>query len=402
MLSLICAVAMIFAIAFVISTNRRAIRPRVIFAAFALQLALALLTLRLPQGVAAVQALAQGVKVVMGYSQAGTQLVFGDLAGPAIKNSFAIFVLPVVIFFASLIAVLYHLGVMQFIVRVIGGLLRQVLGTSRCESLCAAANIFVGQTESPLVIRPYIATATASQTFAIMTSGMAGVAGTILAAYALLGVRMDYLLAASIMSAPAGLMMAKIVMPETEGLDCDTAVVPTAERSGTLIMAASEGARTGLAIAAGLAAMLLAFSGLIALLNGLLSIAGGWFGASNLSFQEVLGWVFAGPMRLFGLSWREAQVAGGLLGEKVILNEFVAYVHFARIQATLTPYAQRVITFMLCGFANIGSIAVQLAVIGGIDPSKRDFVARFGLRALIAATLANLLNAAIAAIIAVN
>lgn len=401
MLTSFAGIACILLIAILASSSRRSIRPRVVLTAFGLQLLFALLALRVPEGVAVIKAIAGGAEAVLGYSKAGISLVFGDLAGGSIKNSLVVFVLPIVIFFSALISILYHLRVMQFVVRTIGGTLQRVIGTDRVESLCAAANIFVGQTESPLVIRPYLANVTSSQMFAIMTSGMAGVAGTILLAYSQLGVRMDYLLAATFMSAPAGLLMAKIIMPETEerSPEADIPIALESEEASSLIMAAGEGAQTGLKIAASIGAMLIAFVGIIALLNGALGGIGDLVGVPGLTFQKAIGYVFAPLMMLLNLSWHEARIAGGLFGEKLILNEFVAYIDFAKIQATLSVRAQLVITFALCGFANIGSIAIQLAVIGGIAPEKRAFVAKYGPRALLAASLANLLNAAVAGLV---
>ena len=401
MLNSLFGIASILAIALLFSRNRRAIRPRVILTAFALQLAFATLTLRIPQGVSAVHGVASAAEAVLGYSRAGIDLVFGDLAGGPIKNSLAVFMLPIVIFFSSLISILYHLGIMQFIVQSIGGALQRIIGTDRVESLCAAANIFVGQTESPLVIRPYLTGVTASQLFAIMTSGMAGVAGTILLAYSQLGIRMDYLLAATFMSVPAGLLMAKIIMPETEDpvQEQATEQAHPDERSSSIIMAAAEGAQTGLKIAASIGAMLIAFVSIIALLNGAFGAIGAAFGVNDLTFQSLIGYIFAPLMALLNLSWTEAHIAGSLFGQKLILNEFVAYIDFAKVQQSLSSHAQLVITFALCGFANIGSIAIQIAVIGGISPEKRDFVAKNGPRALLAASLANLLNAAVAGLV---
>ena len=287
MLTSVLGIALIVGLAFLFSHDRRAVRPRIVATAFALQLVLAILTLRVPQGVHALQGAAAAAEAVLGYSRAGIEMVFGDLAGGTIKNSLAVFVLPIVIFFSSLISILYHLGIMQFIVRSIGGALQRIIGTDRVESLCAAANMFVGQTESPLVIRPYLPFVTGSQLFAIMTSGMAGVAGTILLAYSQLGVRMDYLLAAAVMSVPAGLLMAKIVMPETDDAAATQRIEhgPANERASSIIMAAAEGAQTGLKIAASIGAMLIAFVSIIALLNGALGLFGSAVGLPDLTFR---------------------------------------------------------------------------------------------------------------------
>ena len=409
----VAGIAVLLLIALALSTDRRSIRLRVVGAAFALQLAIAVLVLKAPWGVAALSAASGGVSNLLGYAHAGVAFLFGPLARPEIGGtSFAIAALPVIIFFASLVSILYYLGVMQLVVRWIGGAIERVIGVSKVESLCAAANIFVGQSESPLVIRPYLAGLTPPQVFTVMTSGMAGVAGTILAAYASMGIRIDYLLAASFMAAPGGILMAKIIMPDRslapEG-ELPLGDVPGAtagepmpdathdeERPANLIMAAAQGAQTGVKLAVAVGAMVLAFVALVALANGLLGGVGHWFGIEGLSFQRLLGYVFQPVMFLLNVPWREAGIAGGLFGEKIVLNEFVAYIDLGKQAAALSPRTVAIVTFALCGFANFSSIAIQMAVTGGLAPNQRPVIARLGLRALAAGSLANLMSAALA------
>ncbi len=397
----LAGIALILCIALALSSNRRHIRPRVVGPAFAMQAAIAFLVLYVPAGKAVIAAMSGGVANLLGYAHAGVEFIFGSLATPEIGgNSFAIAALPVIIFFASLISILYYLGIMQLIVRWVGGAIQQVTGISKVESLCAAANIFVGQSESPLVIRPYLAGLTPAQLFLVMTSGMAGVAGTILAAYASMGIRIDYLLAASFMSAPGGILMAKIMMPDTPG-DEDTEPVILIETShddekpANLIMAAAQGAQTGVKLAVAVGAMVLAFVALVALANGMLAGIGNWFGYPDLSFQAALGLVFKPVMFLLGVPWNEAGAAGGLFGTKVVLNEFVAYISLGQ-QTGLSGLTVAIVTFALCGFANFSSIAIQMAVTGGLAPNQRPMIAKLGLKALAAGSLANLMSAALA------
>ena len=392
----------ILLIAFALSVNRRAIRPRVVGAALVLQAGIAFLVLRTPWGRAAIGAMSHGVSNLLGYAKAGTDFIFGPIASPAIGGaSFAIAALPVIIFFSSLISILYYLGVMQFVIRWVGGGIRKVTGITRVESLCAAANIFVGQSESPLVIKPYLAGLTPAQLFTVMTAGMAGVAGTILGAYAsMIGTQLlPYLLAASFMSAPGGIAMAKIIMPDDPAAPPGEPLLSLPEeeeRPANLIMAASQGAQVGVKLAVAVGAMVLAFVALIALANGLLGGIGAMFGQPDLSFQQMIGLLFRPVMWLLGVPWDEAGVAGGLFGTKLVLNEFVGFIELARVQASLSAATVAVVTFSLCGFANFASIAVQMAVTGNLAPNQRPVIARLGIRALIAGSLANLMSAALA------
>lgn len=394
-------IVLILAIAFILSSDRKAIRPRVVVAAFALQAGFAALVLYVPWGNRVLQAIAGGVSALLGYAHAGTEFIFGPLAKPEIGgNSFAIAALPVIIFFAALISVLYYVGIMQLVIKWVGGALEKLTGVSKVESLSAAANIFVGQSESPLVIRPYLTALTPSQLFCLMSVGMAGVAGTILAAYASMGIRIDYLVAAAFMSAPGGILMAKIIMPDPKGealVEPDEVKIPDEEeRPANVIMAAAQGAQTGVKLAVMVGAMVLAFVALVALANGILGGIGGWFGNPQLSFQMILGYVFAPVFYLLGApSWSEAMTAGGFFGTKVVLNEFVAFIDLGAVQG-LSEKSVAIVTFALCGFANFSSIAIQMAVTGGLAPNQRPVIARLGVKALAAGSLSNLMSAALA------
>lgn len=406
----IAGIIVILGLAVLLSSNRRAIRLRVVGAAFALQASVAVLVLYVPAGRAAIQGLAMGVSALLGYAGEGTKLIFGSLAtDPRYGTAFAFSALPVIIFFASLVAVLYHIGLMQLIIRYIGGAIEKIVGVSKVEALCAAANIFVGQSEAPLVIRPYLAGLAPSQMFAVMTVGMAGVAGTILAAYAaLLGpTALPYLLAASFMSAPGGLLMAKIVMPDEPDLvavisdgEPIRAVDPDSEeeRPANIIMAAAMGAQTGVRIAVAVAAMVLAFVALVALANGILGGIGTALGYPGLSFQSILGTLLAPMMYLLNIPANETAAAGGLLGTKVVLNEFVAFIDLGQVK-NLSSRTTAIVTFALCGFANFSSIAIQMASAGSLAPNQRPTIARLGIRALLAGSLANLMSAALAGLL---
>ncbi len=426
----LAGIVVILAIAFLLSVGKRRIKLRVVGAAFALQALLAFLVLRTPWGRSAIQGMSDGVAALLSYADQGTAFLFGQPDNNPLSNTFALGALPVIVFFAALVSILYHLGIMQRIVRWAGGAIGWITGVSKVEALGSAANIFVGQSESPLVVRPYLAALSPARLFTLMTVGMAGVAGTILAAYAgLLGSEyLPFLLAAAFMSAPGGILMAKIIMPDEDepelAVEGDIALPsqrisaegPAAlteggkahevemsetfeegQKPANVIEAAAQGAQTGVKLAVAVGAMVLAFVALVALANGLLGTVGGWFGYGNLSFQMMLGWLFAPVMLLLGIPWEQAQVAGGLFGTKIVLNEFVAFIDLGRIGAeVLSERSRAIITFALCGFANFSSIAIQMAVTGGLAPNQRPVIARLGLRALAAGSLANLMSAALA------
>jgi CNT family concentrative nucleoside transporter len=412
----IAGIAVILALAFLLSSNRRAIRLRVVAAAFALQAGIAVLVLYTSWGQAGIQGLSSGVANLLGYANQGTEFLFGPTDKNPLGHTFALGALPVIIFFASIVAILYYLGIMQRIVRWVGGAIGWITGIGRVESLSAAANIFVGQSESPLVVRPYLAALPPAQIFTVMTVGMAGVAGTILLAYAqLLGPQaLPFLLAAAFMSAPGGILMAKIIMPDEprkdelplEGAAPEEQKVDVAEtfeegeKPANIIMAAAQGAQTGVRLAVAVGAMVLAFVALVALANGLLGGIGHWFGIADLSFQKIVGTIFRPIMFLIGIPWNEAGNAGGLFGTKVVLNEFVAFIDLGQMHAgQLSPRSVKIVTFALCGFANFSSIAIQMAVTGNLAPNQRPVIARLGIKALIAGSLANLMSAALAGLL---
>jgi CNT family concentrative nucleoside transporter len=413
----LAGVAAIILIAVVFSSNRKAIRLRIVGAAFALQAVIAFLVIRTRGGRAVIQSMSDGVASLLSYATKGTEFLFGPTDANPLAHTFAIAALPVIVFFASLVAILYHLGIMQRIVKWVGGAIGWVTGVSRVESLGSAANIFVGQSESPLVVRPYLAALPPSHLFTLMSVGMAGVAGTILAAYAgLLGEKyLPYLLAAAFMSAPGGILMAKLIMPDEpagpEELelrggasvapedDIEVHTFEEGERPANIIMAAAQGAQTGVKLAVAVGAMVLAFVALVALANGLLGGIGGWFGRPDLSFQAIVGLLFSPVMYLIGIPWNEAGVAGGLFGTKIVLNEFVAFIDLGNATgpaAALSDRSRAIVTFALCGFANFSSIAIQMAVTGNLAPNQRPMIAKLGLRALLAGSLANLMSAALA------
>ncbi|GAO80545.1 MULTISPECIES: NupC/NupG family nucleoside CNT transporter [unclassified Sphingopyxis] len=395
----------LLAIAVLFSSNRRWIRPRIVIPAFLLQAGFAVLVIGTPWGRAVIQAMSNGVSNLLSYADEGTKFLFGEVLtqAPYGKAVFAIGALPVIIFFASLISVLYYLGVMQLIIKWVGGAIQKVTGITKVESLGAAANIFVGQSESPLVIRPYLAGLTPPQLFTVMTVGMAGVAGTILGAYAgMIGPHLlPYLLAASFMSAPGGILMAKIMMPDDpKDIGIEPIVMPEAshdeEKPANIIMAAAQGAQTGVKLAVAVGAMVMAFVALVALANGILAGIGGWFGFEGLSFQAIIGTIFRPVMWLMGVPWEESATVGGLFGSKVVLNEFVAFIDLGRAQGDMSAAAVAIATFALCGFANFSSIAIQMAVTGGLAPNQRPMIAKLGLKALLAGSLSNLMSAALA------
>jgi len=426
-LASLLGIVAILAFAFLLSNAKRKIRLRVVVSAFALQALLAFLILRTSGGQMVIREMSAGVAALLSYADAGTAFLFG--ADNPLQNTFALGALPVIVFFAALVSILYHLGIMQVVVRWLGGAIGFLTGISKVEALGSAANIFVGQSESPLVVRPYLAGLAPSRLFTLMTVGMAGVAGTILAAYAgLLGNDyLPFLLAAAFMSAPGGILMAKIIMPDvdeaspeaegelslprgrisaegpaalTEGAPHEVEVAQTfeeGERPANVIEAAAQGAQTGVKLAVAVGAMLLAFVALVALANGVLGWVGMWFGYPDLSFQQLLGYIFAPIMFLIGVPWEDAGVAGGLFGTKIVLNEFVAFIDLGQIAtADISERTRAIITFALCGFANFSSIAIQMAVTGGLAPNQRPVIAKLGVRALLAGSLANLMSAALA------
>ncbi len=403
----ILGIIVILAIAVLFSSNRKAIHLRVVGAAFALQAVIAATVLYWSGGQKAISTLSQGVLAVIDFANAGIDMVFGPLADKeGIGFSFAFNVLPIIIFFAALMSVLYHLRVMEWLVRGVGGALHKIIGTGSIESMNAAANVFVGQTEAPLVVKPYLRGLTEAQFFAVMVSGLASIAGTVLAGYALMGAELKYLLAAAFMAAPGGLLMAKIIMPDDEYIPPSEheklRMEPSQHRN--VIMAAAAGTSDGLRLAVNIGAMLVAFVALIALFNGLVGGLGSLLGIDKLlgveeiTLQLILGKIFQPLMFLLSVPWAEAEAAGALFGEKIILNEFVAFSHLNDYLAGMSPRTVAVTTFSLCGFANLSSIAILLGGLGVLVPEKRELIGQFGIKAVLAASLSNLMSAALAGI----
>lgn len=398
----IIGVIFLLALGYLCSSNRKAISWRTVGGAFLIQVILAVFVLATPWGVKALQWLTMRVSDLIGAGEKGISFLFGPLSddGGGGGLIFAFKVLPVIIFFSSLIAVLYHLRIMQMVILLVGGGLRKVLGTSRAESFSAAANIFVGQTEAPLVIRPYLPKMTSSELFAVMVGGLASIAGSVLAGYAGLGARMDHLIAACFMAAPGGLLFAKLIMPETEEVDDSRIELAEGEdQPVNVIDAAALGASSGLKLALNVGAMLLAFVGLIALANLFFGEVGGWFGDPQFSLEKLLGWFFAPVAYLLGVNGSEIQQAGSLIGQKLVMNEFIAFARFSEIKEGLSVKTQGIVTFALCGFANLSSIAILLGGLGVMAPGRRKEIAQLGLKAVFAATLANLMSAALAGLL---
>lgn len=395
----ILGIIVILGIAVLFSTNRKAINLRIVGAAFALQVVIAAIVVYSDAGKTLIEKMSAGVQHVMNYSREGIEFVFGGLATDESIWSFAVNVLPIIIFFSALTTVLYHLRILQPVVKLIGRGLRFVIGTKSVESVNAAANIFIGQTEAPLVIRPFLKGLTEPQMFAIMVSGLASVAGTVLLAYAQMGAELRYLLAASFMAAPGGLLMAKIMMPDEKAessAEDDEHLEMADSDHENVILAAAVGTTDGVKLAVNIGAMLITFIALIALVNGLVGGIAGLVGIEDLSLQKMLGWLFAPIMYLLNIPWSEAQAAGSLFGEKIILNEFVAYSHLNDYLAGMSARTKAIVTFSLCGFANLSSIAILLGGLGSLVPEKRELIARFGLRAVAAGSLSNLMSAALA------
>ena len=401
----------LLAIAFGLSTNRRAINPRTVFGALAIQVLLGVVVLYRGAGKRVLEAASNAVQAVIDSSKEGIEFLFGPVL-PDEGLVFAFQVLPVIIFFAALTSVLYHWHILQWVVKMLGGALQFALRTSKAESTFAASTIFVGMSEAPLVVKPYIARATKSELFTMMGTGLATVAGSLLVGYSLLGVRLDYLIAAAFMAGPAGIVMSKILVPETgepetlvaSGVDEvseDEADGEEEGESGNLNNrdAIASGTLQGLQIALTVGAMLIACISLIALVDIILGAAGGLFGFPDLTFELILGYVFAPIAFLIGVPWDEAIGTGSFLGQKLVLNEFVAFSNFGPQAEQFSQKTVAIVTFGLTGFANFGSIAILIGTFGSISPDRRREVAQFGIRAVLAGTLANLINATIAGIL---
>lgn len=393
----ICVLLLVGALS---SSNWRSINFRTVCLAFLLQVSLGGFMIYLPAGREALALISSLISNLLSFSKSGAKFVFGDLGDADLGFFFAFQVLPIVIFFASLISVLYHLKIMQFVIRVLGGFLERVLKTSKVESTAAAANLFVGLTEAPLTIKPYIQAMTKSEFFSLMTVGLATVAGSVLAGYAALGISLDYLVAASFMSAPGALLMAKIIEPEIQTGEKvqDLHIKISYEKHQNIIEAAASGAMQGLKLALAIGAMLVAFIGLIALMNGMLIGLGDFLSIDNLTIDLILGYLFQPVAFLLGVPWQESGLVGGLIGKKIVFNEFVAFISLSDIQNQMSQKALVISTFALCGFANFGSIAVLLGGLGVLVPKRRPEIAKYGIKAMYAATLSNLMSAAIVSV----
>ncbi|AMW17093.1 NupC/NupG family nucleoside CNT transporter [Glaesserella parasuis] len=400
-------IVVLLGIAFLLSNNKRAINFRTVFGALASQIGIAALILYVPVGRNALGAMAEGVAKVISYGNEGVAFLFGGLVSDKMFEVFggggfvfAFRVLPIIVFFSALISLLYYVGIMQWVIKIIGGGLQKVLGTSQAESMSAAANIFAGQSEAPLVVKPYISKMTESELFAVMCGGLASIAGSVMAGYAGMGVPLTYLIAASFMAAPAGLLFAKIILPQTEKFN-DSIENVELEKPANVLDAAAAGASSGMHLALNVGAMLISFIALIALINGVLGAVGGWFGYEGLNLGLILGWIFKPLAWAIGVPWNEAEVAGQMIGLKLAINEFVGYLEFAKYLGPEAPMAltdktKAIVTFALCGFANFSSIAILIGSLGSMAPNRRGDVARLGIKAVVAGSLANLMSAAIA------
>jgi CNT family concentrative nucleoside transporter len=411
----VLGLAVLILIGIALSENRRAIKPRVVISALGLQIAIGVLMLFVRLGRMALDASASAVNQVIAYGNKGMEFMFGGLVGARMHEVFgdtgfvfAFRVLPAIIYVSAIIAVLYHLGVMRWIVQALGSVFHLVIGVSRIESFAAVTTIFLGQSEMPVALRPFAAKLKGPELFAVMTSGMAAVAGSTLAGYVGLGVRIDYLLAASLMAVPGGLLFAKLICPSTEPSTVDFKHLHFEERpSANVIEAAAAGAGLGLKVAVNVGAMLIAFVGLIALLNGIVGGVMGWFGHPELTMESLIGHAFSPLAWLIGVPWGQSGIAGGLIGQKLILNEFVGYVGLAPYLKEPAAVAASglmvldaktivIVSFALCGFANFSSIAILAGGFGAVAPELRAPIARYGLRAVAAASLSNLASATIA------
>ncbi|WP_028117151.1 NupC/NupG family nucleoside CNT transporter [Ferrimonas senticii] len=413
-LSLVGIVVLLL-IAYLASEDRGAINYRTVGLAFVIQFALGGFILYSEMGQSVILAMANFVSTVIGYSNTGIEFLFGGLVSPKMFELFgsggfvlALRVLPIIVFFSALSAVLYYLGIMQWVVKLVGGALQKLLKTSKAESMSASANIFLGVTEAPLLIKPYVPTMTRSELFAVMSGGLASIAGTMLASYAQLGINMEYLLAASLMAAPGGLLFAKILIPQTEEVNERADDSSEETPPSNIIDAATTGTINGLYLALTVGALLLTFVSLVAMLNGILGGIGSWFGLEELSLQLILSYLFAPIALLMGVSWDEAMLAGSFIGQKIVINEFFAYINLAPyltgdaiVEATglaMTERTQVILSFALCGFANFGTVAIAIGGIGALVPSRRSELASLGFKALLAGILSNLMAATIAGI----
>ena len=389
--------AILLLIPYLLSENKRLINTRTVVGALLLQVVIGALTLYSETGIAILNYCSAAVGSVLENAQGGIEFVFGEVGTLEFGFIFAFQVLPIIVFFSSLVSILYHIGLMGWIIKVVGGALNATLQTTKAESTSATANIFVGQTEAPLTIRPYLESMSHSELFSIMVGGLSTVAGSVLVGYSLLGVDMNFLIAASFMAAPGGILMAKLMIPEVardskEGKNFKIEI----EKHTNAIEAAAVGATRGMQLAINVGAIVLAFVGLIALTNSLLEGIGNQFDIDNFSLEIILGYLFKPVAFMIGIPWAEAQLAGNLIGQKLVFNEFLAYATFTEEIENFDTKSQAIITFALCGFANFSSIGIILGGLGSMIPSRKSEIAQLGIKAVCAGFLANLMSAAIA------
>ncbi|MCE0800654.1 MULTISPECIES: NupC/NupG family nucleoside CNT transporter [unclassified Buttiauxella] len=403
----VLGMAVLLAIAFVLSVNKKRISLRTVGAALVLQIAIGGVMLYFPPGKWLAEQAALGVHKVMTYSDAGSAFIFGSLVGPKMDQVFdgagfvfAFRVLPAIIFITALVSLLYYVGVMGVLIRILGGIFQKALNISKIESFVAVTTIFLGQNEIPAIVKPFIDRLNRNELFTAICSGMASIAGSTMIGYAGLGVPIDYLLAASLMAIPGGILFARMLSPATEETQVTFENLSFTETpSKSIIEAAASGAMTGLKIAAGVATVVMAFVAIIALINGVIGGVGGWFGYGHATLEGIFGYLLAPLAWLMGVDWSDATLAGSLIGQKLAINEFVAYLHFSpylQTGSTLDVKTIAIISFALCGFANFGSIGVVVGAFSAVAPQRASEIAQLGIRALAAATLSNLMSATIA------
>ena len=390
-------IAILLLIPYLLSENRRLINIRTVAGALLLQILIGALTLYSETGIAILNYCSAAVGSVLENAQGGIEFVFGEVGTLEFGFIFAFQVLPIIVFFSSLVSLLYHIGLMGWIIKLVGGALGAILQTTKAESTSATANIFVGQTEAPLTIRPYLESMSHSELFSIMVGGLSTVAGSVLVGYSLLGVDMNFLIAASFMAAPGGILMAKLMIPEMarESKEEQNFKIEI-EKHTNAIEAAAVGATRGMQLAINVGAIVLAFVGLIALTNSLLEGLGNQFNIDNFSLEIILGYLFKPVAFMLGIPWSEAQLAGNLIGQKLVFNEFLAYATFTEEIENFDTKSQAIITFALCGFANFSSIGIILGGLGSMIPSRKSEIAQLGVKSVCAGFLANLMSAAIA------
>ena len=390
-------IVILILIPYLLSENRRLINTRTVAGALLLQILIGALTLYSETGIAILNYCSAAVGSVLENAQGGIEFVFGEVGTLEFGFIFAFQVLPIIVFFSSLVSLLYHIGLMGWIIKLVGGALGAILHTTKAESTSATANIFVGQTEAPLTIRPYLESMSHSELFSIMVGGLSTVAGSVLVGYSLLGVDMNFLIAASFMAAPGGILMAKLMIPEmARDLKEEQDFKIEIEKHTNAIEAAAVGATRGMQLAINVGAIVLAFVGLIALTNSLLEGLGNQFNIDNFSLEIILGYLFKPVAFMLGIPWSEAQLAGNLIGQKLVFNEFLAYATFTEEIENFDTKSQAIITFALCGFANFSSIGIILGGLGSMIPSRKSEIAQLGVKAVCAGFLANLMSAAIA------